>query len=472
MATKKTRAQLDALWITGYKFTESDCQDLFLSVHLDEDGVASYANTVSTIKFDNPLRGNAYGSDSAPLTGSVTLDVTSAQPLQSAIIYHNDTSDPFSTLPSNSQKWNYTYTPGALNIITLIYHSSTLITISCRSADSSSTGAPYATAVSFTGTMQVGQTLTGVYTYNDDEGDAEGNTTFRWLRTPSGGSTFDPVAGAINQTYVLQSGDLNYDFRFEVTPVAASGTTLIGEPVQSATRGPVIAASWTETDLANIKTYLTFTNDSLITPSGGGAFVSADDANLTTTNGWEDASSGSAPTYDDANNKLTFVNTNLSQIRVATTKVSTFPALNEARTFCAAYRSQYSGTGFTYLLYVDPSNYIIIDANRIDIRSGAVTYRSTGTVANIGDQQNHILIVRSDSSGFTEVRFDGNVIPGDWTGADRFNFALNTSLNWSRGSNSSYSYNGDLYKIIVTTSRMSNTDVGELETKWLSDYGI
>ena len=48
---------------------------------------------------------------------------------------------------------------------------------------------PTASNVSISGTPQVGQVLTGSYTYADAEEDLEGASTFRWLRggTPSRG---------------------------------------------------------------------------------------------------------------------------------------------------------------------------------------------------------------------------------------------------------------------------------------------
>ena len=53
---------------------------------------------------------------------------------------------------------------------------------------------PTASNVSISGTPQVGQVLTGSYTYDDAEEDLEGTSTFRWLR---GGS---PIAGATAQS--------------------------------------------------------------------------------------------------------------------------------------------------------------------------------------------------------------------------------------------------------------------------------
>ncbi|RQW08828.1 hypothetical protein EH222_05035, partial [candidate division KSB1 bacterium] len=74
--------------------------------------------------------------------------------------------------------------------------------------------APYATNVSISGTTQVGQVLTGSYTYNDNDGDAEGTSTFRWLRNDAA------IAGATSKTYTLVAADQGAMIKFEVTPVA------------------------------------------------------------------------------------------------------------------------------------------------------------------------------------------------------------------------------------------------------------
>ncbi len=50
--------------------------------------------------------------------------------------------------------------------------------------------APTATNVNITGTAEVGQTLTGNYTYDDADNDPEGTSTYRWLRNGS------PISGA------------------------------------------------------------------------------------------------------------------------------------------------------------------------------------------------------------------------------------------------------------------------------------
>ena len=79
--------------------------------------------------------------------------------------------------------------------------------------------APVASSVNITGSVTLGATLTGNYTYSDNESDLEGTSTFRWLR----GIT--PISGATNSTYVIVIADQGQTLYFEVTPVAQTGTT-------------------------------------------------------------------------------------------------------------------------------------------------------------------------------------------------------------------------------------------------------
>jgi hypothetical protein len=91
---------------------------------------------------------------------------------------------------------------------------------------------PTATNVSIQGTPQVGQVLTGNYTYADAENDPEGASTFRWLRVP-----LEPIAGATARTYALVAADEGAQIRFQVTPVPQRGSSP-GTTVRSAAVGP------------------------------------------------------------------------------------------------------------------------------------------------------------------------------------------------------------------------------------------
>jgi hypothetical protein len=104
----------------------------------------------------------------------------------------------------------------------------------------SNQAAPAASTVTVSGTVQVGQTLTGSYIYSDADGDSEGASTFKWYRSDdASGTNKTAISGAIAKTYVLQALDLGKYISFEVTPVAATGTAM-GTPVESALTSAVV----------------------------------------------------------------------------------------------------------------------------------------------------------------------------------------------------------------------------------------
>lgn len=85
---------------------------------------------------------------------------------------------------------------------------------------------PYATNVEITGDNSEGSTLTGNYTYNDDEGSAEGATNFKWYRSNDQfGTNKQLIGGATSQTYVIQNSDLNKWLTFQVQPIATEVPT-------------------------------------------------------------------------------------------------------------------------------------------------------------------------------------------------------------------------------------------------------
>ena len=98
---------------------------------------------------------------------------------------------------------------------------------------------PTVSSVSFLGNLTVGQTLTGSYAYDDQEGDAESGTTYQWYRSDDGaGTNKAAIFGATNDTYVLVNDDLAKYISFEVTPSDGSDS---GGPEESALDGPIAA---------------------------------------------------------------------------------------------------------------------------------------------------------------------------------------------------------------------------------------
>ena len=99
----------------------------------------------------------------------------------------------------------------------------TAVSAPLAAASQSVNAAPKVSAVSITdsngGKAEVGDQLVGNYTYSDADNDAEGATRFRWLRNRT------PIAGAIASTYTLTEADSGAIIKFEVTPVALTGTS-------------------------------------------------------------------------------------------------------------------------------------------------------------------------------------------------------------------------------------------------------
>jgi hypothetical protein len=89
--------------------------------------------------------------------------------------------------------------------------------------------APVARDVSISGKMEIGEELTGNYTYFDQNGDPEGVSKFKWFKgKKADGSDKMQLLGALGTSYTIKETDWNYYIFFEVTPVAASGGLLNG----------------------------------------------------------------------------------------------------------------------------------------------------------------------------------------------------------------------------------------------------
>lgn len=86
---------------------------------------------------------------------------------------------------------------------------------------------PVAGNVTQSGTAMVGKTLTGSYTYTDDDRDPEGSSKFQWYRSNSSdGSSATAVSGATGISYTLSNSDIGKYIGFAVSPLARSGSLL------------------------------------------------------------------------------------------------------------------------------------------------------------------------------------------------------------------------------------------------------
>ncbi|RLD60159.1 MAG: hypothetical protein DRJ01_10135 [Bacteroidetes bacterium] len=85
--------------------------------------------------------------------------------------------------------------------------------------------APLAKNLSVTGTMRIGEVLTGHYVYEDVNGDAEGVSIYQWYRADDADQTnIEAIPDATDITYTLVEDDYSKNIFFEVTPVASVST--------------------------------------------------------------------------------------------------------------------------------------------------------------------------------------------------------------------------------------------------------
>jgi len=80
---------------------------------------------------------------------------------------------------------------------------------------------------------KTGTTLTGNYTYHDDEGDDQAITTFQWYYSDGPDKTKYLIPDATGKTFITTSDDKNKYFYFEVTPKAQTGAK-VGTSIMSA----------------------------------------------------------------------------------------------------------------------------------------------------------------------------------------------------------------------------------------------
>lgn len=98
---------------------------------------------------------------------------------------------------------------------------------------------PYATSVGFSGTLSIGNTLTGNYNYLDNEADLEATSLFQWYRADDASGTNETaIASQTSLTYTATAADNGNFLAFGITPIAQTGA-LLGTEVKSTYQGPI-----------------------------------------------------------------------------------------------------------------------------------------------------------------------------------------------------------------------------------------
>jgi hypothetical protein len=127
--------------------------------------------------------------------------------------------------------------------------------------------APTASSVSISddngGSAEMGDTLTGNYTYADADSDNEGTSIFRWLRNGTA------ISFATKSTYNIIASDANASLKFEVTPIAAAGTITGSDVTSSAITIAAISKPLNDTGTINCGDYA-YTEGGTYTTTGSG----------------------------------------------------------------------------------------------------------------------------------------------------------------------------------------------------------
>ncbi len=96
--------------------------------------------------------------------------------------------------------------------------------------------APEARDVAISGRAVTGGTVTAVYTFSDvNKGDKEGESIFKWYRSPAKDGTWEPIkeaGGEEGKTYILTPADENCFIKLSVTPVS-DNEPKEGQPAES-----------------------------------------------------------------------------------------------------------------------------------------------------------------------------------------------------------------------------------------------
>lgn len=97
--------------------------------------------------------------------------------------------------------------------------------------------APSVSAAAFSGTILVGETVTGFYNYSDPNGDDESGSTYKWyVADDNAGTGKMAISGATELSYTYLESDKGKYISFEVTP---SDGTNFGDSFESGAVGPI-----------------------------------------------------------------------------------------------------------------------------------------------------------------------------------------------------------------------------------------
>lgn len=92
----------------------------------------------------------------------------------------------------------------------------------------------------YTGTLQVGNVITGISGYNDVDGDAEEGTTYQWCSYELSGNLAGCAQPSTTKTYTIVAADNDRRLRVRVIPKSATGSPNVGLQAESPNTAVVV----------------------------------------------------------------------------------------------------------------------------------------------------------------------------------------------------------------------------------------
>ena len=229
-----------------------DGENLYIYLLVPSNGIAAYKVSVGTPPVVSNAFTNAAGTEIEVVFDRAVADVTGKE-AEFAVTVDDNAVTVASVAPKSADDTRIVLTLGSAiasgTDIKLAYTAGTVSSLEGVPLNSftdqavlnlAGAEAPVASNVAYTGTIDIGETLTATYDYSDANDDLEATSLFQWwIADDAQGTNKAIVPGENAETYVVVASDLGSYIAVQVTPVTATG----GE---SFLTGDAVLSAWTE----------------------------------------------------------------------------------------------------------------------------------------------------------------------------------------------------------------------------------
>ncbi|MBT7928723.1 hypothetical protein HN682_02225, partial [Candidatus Peregrinibacteria bacterium] len=220
------------------------------------------------------------------------------------------TSSSIATTNGGYNPWTFIANTAGDYVTTTVEQSLTSQNQTVTIAMSGANTAPTASSVAIAGTLRVGETLVGSYTYADTDDDTESGSTYRWLVADTEGGSYSAISGATATSTVVSSTHASKFIKFEVTPNdgTEAGTAATSSASAIASTAPAVTVSESTQAVTEGSTTDTYTvvlttkpseNVTITISAGTGVTVSASTLTFTSAN-WDTAQTVTVTATDDS----------------------------------------------------------------------------------------------------------------------------------------------------------------------------